>query len=283
MNPEPITLVSDLAFPEGPRWHDGWLYFSDMHNHKMWRVREDGPKEVVAEFPHMSSGLGWLPDGRMLVVSMTDRALLREDGGVFTKVADLSDVAEFHCNDMVVDSRGRAYIGNFGFDLDGGGTPKATGIIFVDTEFRVSRIAEDVWFPNGHVISPDGRTLILAETFGHRLTAFDIADEGSLSNRRVFAGLDGDVYPDGICLDAEGAVWVACATSECIIRVREGGEVAAMIALPGRRSYACMLGGEDRKTLFICTSTDSRPEKTRELQSGRIEILRVDVPGAGLP
>ncbi len=283
MNLEPQTLFSGLLFPEGPRWRNGWLYFSDMHANRLMRVKESGESEVLAEFPEMPSGIGWQPDGRMLVVSMKNRTLMREAPGGFAPVADLSGLAEFHCNDMVADAKGGAYVGNFGFDLDGGEKPKATGLIYVSPEGVPRRVAEDVWFPNGHVITPDGNTLIVAETFAARLTAFDIAEDGSLSNRRVFAALDKTVYPDGICLDSEGAVWVACAGSERIIRVKEGGEVATTAPLPGRKSYACMLGGEDRKTLFICTCEDSHPEKTRALRSGKIETLRVEIPGAGLP
>ncbi len=280
---EPTTLLADLIFPEGPRWRDGWLYFSDMHVNRLMRVAENGVSEVVAEIPNQPSGIGWLPDGRMIVVSMKDRKLMRQDAGGFVAVADLSGVAEFHCNDMVVDAKGRAYVGNFGFDLDGGEKPKATGLILVTPEGVVRRVAEDVWFPNGHVITPDGKTLIVAETFASRLTAFDIGEDGSLSNRRVYAPLPEGEYPDGICLDAEGAVWVACATSEHIIRVKEGGEVALKIPLPGRRSYACMLGGADRRTLFICTAQHSHPDKTLALRSGRIETARVEVAGVGLP
>jgi len=283
VNPEPQTLLADLAFPEGPRWREGWLYFSDMHSNHLMRVNEAGASETLAEFPNMPSGIGWQPDGKMLVVSMKDRAVMRQEGSGFAPYADLSKVADFHCNDMVVDAKGRAYVGNFGFDLDGGETPKGTGLILVTTDGKARRVAEDVWFPNGHVITPDGHTLIVAETFAARLTAFDIAEDGSLSNRRVYAPLADDVYPDGICLDAEGAIWASCAATERIIRVKEGGEVVRTVPLPGRKSFAAMLGGDDRKTLFICTSKNSHPEKTRAQRAGRIETLRVDVPGAGLP
>lgn len=280
---ETTILVSGLTFPEGPRWRGGWLYFSEMDEGKVWRVDEAGAKELVAQLPHMASGIGWLPDGRMLVVSMEDRALLRADPDGLHLAADLSRLADFHTNDMVVDSLGRAYVGNFGFDLDAGEAPKPTGLILVDTDGAARRVAEDLWFPNGAVITPGGRTLIVAETFGARLTAFSVAPDGSLSGRRTFASLEKNVLPDGICLDAEGAIWTACAASERIIRVKEGGEVAAEVPLPGRKSFACMLGGADRRTLFICTAPVSVSAERRVLRKGCIETLRVDVPGAGLP
>ncbi len=279
---QPIALLEGLCFPEGPRWHDGRLFFSDMHDHRVVALDAQGRAETVVHVPQRPSGLGWLPDGRLLVVSMVDRRLMRLDAQGLVPVADLSSLAPCLCNDMVVDRLGRAYVGNFGFDLHSGDAPRNTCLILVEPDGRARIVADDLAFPNGAVLTPDGRTLILGETFGQRLTAFAVAEDGSLGSRRVFAQLDG-VFPDGICLDAEGAVWVACPMSQRFLRVREGAEVSDVVPVPGRNAFACMLGGADRRTLFLCTAQESHPERCRELRSGRIETVRVTVPGAGLP
>ena len=198
MNDPTLTPFLDrLAFPEAPRWHDGALWFSDFYTQRIQRVDMKGRCETVASVPGQPSGLGWLPDGRLLVVSMTDRRLLRLDGSVLVEVADLSKLAPFHCNDMVVDAKGRTYIGNFGFDFAARQAPRPTGLILVLPDGQARVVAQDLHFPNGAVITPDGRTLIIGETYASRLTAFDIADDGSLSGRRVWATLD-KAAPDGI-------------------------------------------------------------------------------------
>ena len=212
---------------------------------------------------------------------MEDRRLLRLDPGGLAEVADLSRLASFHCNDMVVDRQGRAYVGNFGFDLYYGGEPKPAVVILVEPDGRARVVADDIMFPNGTVITPDGRTMIIGESFAARLTAFDVQPDGSLTNRRVWATLDGAV-PDGICLDAEGAIWVASPVSHEVLRVREGGEVTHRVRVE-KQAFACMLGGAARRTLFICTASDGHPEKSRAARDGRIEVVDVDVPGAGLP
>jgi sugar lactone lactonase YvrE len=280
MSASPKMLLDGLRFPEGPRWHEGRLWFSDMHDQKVLAVDLDGQAETVARVEADPSGLGWLPDGRLLVVSMKDRRLLRLDPSGLTEAADLSEIAGFHCNDMVVDAQGRAYIGNFGFDLHSGGDLVAASLALVHPDGRVEQAAQDLLFPNGSVITPDGRTFVIGESFGARLTAFDIADDGSLSNRRIWAQLEKAV-PDGICLDAEGGIWVASPISHGVLRVLEGGEVTHRISVE-HQAFACMLGGSDRRTLFICTAADSDPAKTGS-RSGRIEIVDVAVPGAGLP
>lgn len=277
----PRVLIDGLRFPEGPRWHEGRFWFSDMHAGVVIAAAMDGSAETIVEVKGEPSGLGWLPDGRLLVVSMQDRRLLRLDPGGLAEVADLSPHASYHCNDMVVDARGRAYVGNFGFDLHAGESPVGTNLILVHPDGRSEVAAGDLRFPNGTVITPDGRTLIVGESFGGCLTAFDVRDDGTLSGRRVWAQLQGAV-PDGICLDEEGAIWVASPIANGgVLRVREGGEVADRIAVE-HEAFACMLGGPDRRTLFICTAPDSNPEKTGD-RRGRIEIVDVDVPGAGLP
>ncbi len=275
------VLIDGLAFPEGPRWRAGKLYFSDMHAHQVLAIGMSGPCEVICEVPGQPSGLGWLPDGRMLVVSMKDRKLMRRDPDGLKTVADLSKLAPFDCNDMVVDVRGRAYVGNFGFDLYANETPRPTTLVMVSPDGATRVVAEDLMFPNGMVIAPDGKTLIVGETFGARLTAFDIAADGSLANRRVWADL-GTSPPDGICLDAENAIWVACPTKSEVIRVKQGGEVIERIKVE-TDAFACMLGGAGGRVLFIATAPSSDPEKCRTGRNGRIEYARVEVPRAGLP
>lgn len=275
------VLVDGLTFPEAPRWRDGKLWFSDFYSHRVLAVDLAGRLETVVEVPQRPSGLGWTPDGTLLVVSMLDRRLLRVERGTTRVVADLSALATGPCNDMVVDAAGRAYVGNFGFDRHRGEPERSTCLARVDPDGRVTRAADDLHFPNGTVITPDGRTLIVAETLAHRLTAFDVAADGALSNRRVLATIDG-CFPDGICLDAEGAVWVADARSNRVIRVRADGAIDRALVTGQRGAYACMLGGSDRRTLFVLTNTGSGPAMA-DKTDGRIETHRVDVPGAGLP
>lgn len=297
---ETRVLLEGLAFGEGPRWHDGKLWFSDMHAHQVMTIDLDGKTEIIVEVPGQPSGLGWLPDGRLLLVSMTDRRLLRLDPEGLTEVANLSGLAQCDCNDMVVDKHGRAYIGHFGFNMFAKQPPAPASIIMVTPDGKARIVADEMAFPNGAVITPDGRKLIVAETFGSRLTAFDIEPDGSLTGRWVWAQLGkafnfgitseaeiaswtaGNVLPDGICLDAEGATWVASPVTQEVIRVREGGEVTHRIQV-STQAIACMLGGPDRRTLFILTAETSDPDEARAKLSGRVEIVEVNVPGAGFP
>ena len=271
------VLLTGLRFPEAPRWREDRLWLSDMHAGEVRTVDLAGRSELVVRVPEEPSGLGWLPDGTLLVVSMRDRKLMRADAGRLSVVADLSKLAPFHCNDMVVDARGRAYVGNFGSDISRGDALLPTCLILVEPGGHARIVAEDLVFPNGMVITSDGRTLIVAETFASRLTAFDIAKEGSLSHRRIWAEL-GAAMPDGICLDVENAVWVASPFSRELLRVAEAGEVRERIATE-RLPIACALGGPEGRTLFVLTAEHFEPEKTVD-RSGRIEIVEVDVPGA---
>ena len=275
-------LLDGLAFPEGPRWHAGRLFFSDQHDRRVVVMDPDGKSETVVEVPQQPSGLGWLPDGRMLVVSMLDRRVLRIEDGQLIEHADLSSLAPGECNDMVVDTSGRAYVGNFGFDMYGGQEARETCLIAVEPDGSARVVADGLAFPNGTVITDDGRTLVVGESYAGRLTAFTITGDGALADRRLFAQLNGAV-PDGICLDAEGAIWVACPLTGRCLRIHDGGEVLDEIAVSNNFAYACMLGGEDRRTLYMCTAPSSDPKETIRLRSGHIESLPVDVPGVGLP
>jgi len=280
-DPDVKVLIEGLTFPEAPRWHDGRFWFSDFYSHRVLALDAAGRAETIVEVPKRPSGLGWRKDGTLLVVAMLDRAVLAWKGGALRRVADLSTLAGGLCNDMVVDAADRAYVGNFGYDRHAGEAPRSTCLARLDPDGSVHRAAEDLLFPNGMVISPDGKRLIVAETFANRLTEFDVAADGALGNRRLFATLDGR-FPDGICLDAEGAVWVADARGHDVIRVLRGGKIARAIAVGERSVFACMLGGTDRRTLFLCTCTASGPAMA-EKTDGRIEAVGVDVPGAGLP
>lgn len=290
---EARLLTDGLHFAEGPRWHDGRLWFSDFYDHAIKSVGMDGDTRLEVAIPDggQSSGLGWLPDGTLLYVSMLDRALKRVDGGDIAVHADLSGIATFHCNDMVVDAAGRAYVGNFGFDLDaaldergvvdvlGNHATAALAIVEPDGSARVG--TEGLHFPNGAVLTPDGSTLIVAETLAMRLTAFDVAANGDLSNGRLWADLGGRL-PDGICLDADGAVWFANAGAAECVRVAEGGEVLDVVATTAP-CFACMLGGPDGRTLFTLESAASHHREASAQRAGRILVSEVAAPGAGRP
>lgn len=275
------TLVDDLIFAEAPRWHEGKLWFSDMHDKKICTVDLDGNLQVVHQAEQDTSGLGWAADGSLLFVSMPDKRLMKLGTDGATVMADLSALASFHCNDMVVDKLGRSYVGNFGFDLHGGAKQQPANLIMIDIDGSVSIAAADLMFPNGMIISADDQTLVVAETFGACLTAFDIGSDGSLSNRRLWADI-APAVPDGICLDAEGAIWVASPTTNEVIRVIEGGEITDRLPVD-TNAFACMLGGHDGKTLFVLTAADSSPSKLQGKRTGKIEITTVAVAGAGRP
>ena len=276
------TLIDGLSFTECPRWHDGALYLSDFYTHRVLRVTTDGRAETVAEVPNQPSGLGFLPDGRLLIVSMRDRRILRsEDGGGLVEHADLSSLAPWHLNDMLVDADGGAYVGNFGFDLMGGAAPTTTVLLRIDPDGSARVAADGLGFPNGMALTPDGRTLVVAESLGARLTAFDV-DGGSLDGRRDWAVLPDGAVPDGICMDAEGAVWVADAANARLLRVAEGGTVLDDLAT-GTNVFACMLGGDDGRSLFACAAPTFHEAEAAADHRASIIWTTVDVPHAGLP
>ena len=240
---------------------------------KVMTVDLKGNTETIIKMENSPSGLGWLPDGTLLIVSMEDERLLRLSPDGLKELADLSSLASYRCNDMVVDKKGGAYVGNFGYDYQNEQF-KPAEIILVTPEGDAQIVADNLTFPNGTVITPDDKTLIVAETFGNKLTAFDILDNGLLERRRVWANL-GSMFPDGICLDVEGGIWVASPSSGKVFRVLEGGKITHEVKV-STQAFACMLGGLDRCSLFVATSTADQLE-------GRIEKVKVEIPGAGLP
>lgn len=276
-----------LRFGEGPRWYDGALHLSDIADGRVLRVPEPGKLETLAELDGRPSGLGWLPDGRLLVVSMLAHQLLRLEPSGLTPVADLAALCGGDANDMVVDAVGRAYISNIGFDIEG--IPydqldiRPTNLIRVDPDGSVHCAATEMMSPNGMAISPDGRSLIVAESSAAALTVFDISADGTLSGRRGFAKLSGGATIDGMCLDAEGCVWAASPPTCEFLRVREGGEIVDRVSLGERRAIACVLGGRERRTLFCITNAHMSIADASKERSGRVEMVAVEVAGAGTP
>jgi sugar lactone lactonase YvrE len=274
--------MTGILFGESPRWHDERLWFSDWGTQEIVAVDLEGNSEIIIRMPSFPFCIDFLSDGCLLIVSARDRLLLRRkpDGSLVTH-ADLGGLSDHPWNDIVVDGRGNAYVGNTGFDFPEG--EFAPGILALVTPDGTARqVADGVAFPNGIVVTPDNATLIVAESYGNRLTAFDIAADGSLSNRRVWADLD-DGVPDGICLDAEGAVWYGDVPNKRCVRVREGGEVLQTIELD-RGCFACMLGGVDRRTLFLVVREWGGMESTAEgARTGQVLTAPAPAPGAGWP
>jgi sugar lactone lactonase YvrE len=282
MTAAPHTLMTGIALGESPRWHDGRLWFSDWGAQEILAIDPEGDSEVMLGGPALPFCIDWLPDGRLLVVSGREGLLLRRerDGSLATH-ADLTSLADPPWNDIVVDGRGNAYVGNTGFDFPGGEfAPGSLALVTPDGAAR--RVADGVAFPNGVAVTPDNAILILAESYASRLTAFDIAGDGSLSGRRVWAELGGGA-PDGICLDAEGAVWYADVPNKRCVRVREGGEILQTVDLD-RGCFACMLGGEDRRTLFMVAAEWGGPANmVGEARTGQVLTVQAPAPGVGWP
>jgi sugar lactone lactonase YvrE len=267
-------LAKGFCFGEGPRWFEGLLWFSDMLGEAVHTVNLQGDMTTLPLAGHAPSGLGFRPDGSLLIASTEARKVLRYDGEVVTTVADLSDIAPASLGDMVIDDVGRAYVGSQAFE---GGV-----IVRVDPDDSATVVARDLDFPNGMVITPDRTTLIVAESIGRRLTAYTIGLDGSLSDRRIFAdGLDGP--PDGIALDAESGVWASMTLAKQFERIVEGGAVTERIDMGDRTAIACTLGGPERRTLFLLSSTDAYPQRLVGTKLSRLDAVTVDVPGAGLP
>jgi len=284
--PNVQTLMTGIAFGESPRWHDDRLWFSDWGAQEVVAVDLEGNGEVMVrvDFPTFPMCIDWLPDGRLLIVSGRDGLLVRRepDGSLVTH-ADLSGLAEkgHPWNEIVVDGRGNAYINNQGFEFPGGEFAPGT-IALLTPDGSARQVADGIAFPNGMAVTPDNSTLIVAESYGNKLTAFDIAGEGGLSDGRVWADL-GDGVPDGICVDAEGAVWYADVPNKRCVRVGEGGEVLQTIDLD-RGCFACMLGGADRRTLFLVATEWRGTEHVAEgARTGQVLTTEAPAPGAGWP
>lgn len=291
-------MFSGGTFFEGPRWRDGSWWASDFYRHRVSRYSAEGTETLVVEVEAQPSGLGWLPDGSLVISSMKDRKVLRFADGELSTLADLSDYCGGHLNDLVVDEAGHVFVGDFGFDLMGGGDARTASLKRVDPDGTVTVVADGLHFPNGSVITPDGATLIVGETLGNRYTAWDLAPDGSLANRRVWAQLGPDVTggsteevlgqlviaPDGCSLDADGHIWAADAVGSRAVRLAPGGEVVDEVPAPeGLGVFACALGGDDGRTLLLCAAPDFLEHNRSVAQEAVLLATEVDIPHAGRP
>lgn len=302
-------LTGGLYFGEGPRWHENKLWFSDFYSHKVMTLDENNSLETVCEVPNQPSGLGWLPNGDLLIVSMLDRKILRFSEGSISVHADLSEYVAHKCNDMVVGRDGTAYVGNFGMG-DAGESLNSTHLMIVKSDGTVLKGPDNLLFPNGTVITEDGKNLIIGETLGAKLTSFDIEDNGELTNRKLWARtsplfslliikflssmgfdlskVDFSKYsknlhvPDGICLDEKNGIWIASPTTKAVVRIEKGGNITDTINTP-KGAFACMLGGKERKTLYVIISNSSDPEEAQASPEGEIHSIEVEIPGVGKP
>ncbi|MGF6958641.1 SMP-30/gluconolactonase/LRE family protein [Paraburkholderia youngii] len=292
-------IADGFSFIEGPRWRDDRLYVSDMFNSRVLEIYDSGYVREVCSMSDYPSGLGFAPDGSLLVVSQSERRVKRWTGAAFEQWADLTEILPFMCNDMLVDKSGRAYVGNYGWDSDEDPTTQSTAIALIQPDGSASVAAEDLIFPNGMVLSPDGRTLYVAETYGARVSAFDVAADGSLSNRRIWASFSdklfgtiedakraGVILPDGMALDADGALWMGDAAGRAALRVAEGGKILDRVETGELTAYSVALGGPDRQTLYIGAATPLleiqlpfRPGVTKS----SVLTCGVATPGIGLP
>jgi sugar lactone lactonase YvrE len=277
----PHVVMDGVAFPESPRWHDGRLWFSDWLAQEVIAVSSEGESEVIAHVDAFPFSIDWLPDGPMLITAGSLILRLEPDGSLATH-ADLGELTEFGWNEIVVDGQGNAFVNGAGFDLMGGGEFAPGGVAVLRPDGSAERLAEDIAFPNGMAITPDESTLIVADSYGKELVAFDLAEDGGLSNRRTWADL-GDGVPDGICMDAEGAVWYADVPNRRCVRVAEGGDVLDQVDVD-RGCFACMLGGDDRATLFIAAQEWNGAEAIGTgPRTGQVLTVEAPAPRAGRP
>jgi sugar lactone lactonase YvrE len=279
--PDINVLMTGIGLGESPRWHDGRLWFADWVAQELIALDLDGTREVVTNVRSLPFSIDWLPDGPMLVTSGKKLLRMEADGSLVTHV-DLSALSDYGWNEIVVDGRGNTYVDNICFDFMGGGEVAPGIVALVTADGSVRRVADGLAFPNGMAVTPDGSTLIVAESFASRLSAFEIADGGSLTNQRVWAKLgDGPGAGDGICIDAEGAVWTSA--GKTVMRVREGGEVLEQFELD-RFCFACMLGGPDGTTLFMMAADWSGTENIgKGPPTGQVLTAEAPAPHAGRP
>jgi sugar lactone lactonase YvrE len=288
------TLATGFAFLEAPRWHEGRLWFSDFNTHLVHRLEPDGSIATICEVPGQPSGLGFTPAGELMISSMLDHRVLVLRDGALVEVADLTAYQGGPGNDLLVDRQGRAYVGNFGADVDAGEPERGTALVLVDPDGSVRVVAEDLQFPNGMAITADGSQLLVGESLACRVSSFDIAPDGSLSNRqawaefqprpRTFTFVDAmsdqaGIVPDGLCLDVEDALWVANSGGNDVVRVLRGGEVTDRIDLGDHAAYACMLGGPDGRSLYLCVGGLFGTYDRETAQAGELWVAEVDVPG----
>lgn len=295
----PTVLARGFSFLEGPRWHDGRLWASDIYGREIVAVAPDGVVERIHDVPGRPSGLGWLPDGSLVVVSQEDSTVLRiEPSGIRSVHAELGGISTGMLNDLVVDGAGNTWVGNLGFDFVGGAPVAPTRLVRIRPDGDAEAVGDDVWFPNGMAITPDGGTLLVGESFGNRISAFPLSPTGEVGPRRTWAAFGGmpdtsdasefvgrlSAMPDGMCLDAEGALWMADAIGSRVIRVTEGGTVLAEVSTAEAGAFACMLGGADGRTLFICSSLPlDRHEEATTTRNGTLLTMTAPAPRAGRP
>lgn len=285
------SIAGGFNFLEGPRWHKGQLYFADFYGGRVHVLDEGNQVRTICQLPQWVSGIGFAPNGDLLAVAVEERKVLRQtSAGTLVEAADLTGHTKFRCNDMLVDAKGRAYVGHFGFDMTMDIGP--TNLFLVSPQGKVTVAADGLVFPNGMALSADGKTLIVAETFASRLSAFDVAEDGSLSGHRIWATLGRGGYtsvqqavdsreplPDGICLDVEGAVWIGDAGGRGALRIAPGGEILDRVSTQDMAVFAPALGGHDRKTLYLCAAPPLLSNDPSVEKAGVLMSTRVDVPG----
>lgn len=297
-NREIKIVAAGFTYTEGPRWHNGELWFVDFYTKTVNRVDAEGTVHAMATVEGQPSGLGWLPDDTLIIVSMKDKKVLRlEDDGSLSLYADIEPFCSGYANDMVVAPNGNAYIGHFGFDLMGGGDHELADVLLVRPNGQVEVVARELSFPNGMVITPDEKTLIVNELFGNRISKFDIRADGTLGPRQDFAnyGWPGDepdwqkrvanatIAPDGLTLDAEGAVWAADTSNARAVRIADGGAILDEVGVAPDGVFAVALGGADGRSLFLSLAPDFDETARSAVREAKVGVVKVDVPHAGTP
>ena len=285
MNAEELTLtpfVSGIGFGEAPRWHEGALWLSDITERRVLRVDADGRVETITNTPGEPSGLGWLPDGSLLIVQMDEHELWRFANGSLQRYCSTAAFSRSKLNDMVVDRNGRAWVSNLGFDYESE-TPRTTALVGVEPDGRVVLAAQGLWCPNGMAIDASGSRLFVGQSASVEILEFDIAADGTLRNRRTFAHLPQDHVSDGICVDSEEGLWIASPTTRDFLRIERGGRITHRISTGERHAIACVLGGPGRRTLYAITAATLSLRAAHGTRAGRIERVEVPVPGAGVP